>query len=288
MLKEIVVISGKGGTGKTSVVAALAALFDNKVLADCDVDAADLHLVLNPEIIENHEFWSGKTANIDKSKCINCNKCLELCQFEAISDEMVIDKISCEGCGVCFHFCPSGAISLQDNLAGHWYISKTKYGTFVHAKLGIAEENSGKLVTLVKNKARELAAKENKSIILVDGPPGIGCPVIASISGANLVLIITEPTLSGIHDLTRVLSLNKHFNVQTAVCINKSDINQEMTASIIKNCQENNIPVVGVIPYDNSVTKAQIQGLSILEFNPESHTAQIIRKMQEEIITLIS
>jgi len=288
MLKEIVVISGKGGTGKTSIVAALANLFKDKVLADCDVDAADLYLVLNPEIINENEFWSGKTAYIDKEKCTYCNKCLELCQFQAISDEMVIDKISCEGCGVCFHFCPTGAISLEDNLAGYWYTSKTTYGPFVHAKLGIAEENSGKLVSLVKSKARELALKDNKTTILVDGPPGIGCPVIASISGASLVLIITEPTLSGIHDLKRVLSLNEHFNIQSAVCINKADINQKMTDSILKHCNENNIPVVGVIPYDNLITKAQIQGLSITEYAPYSHTSKILRKIKDDLITLIS
>jgi len=288
MLKEIVVISGKGGTGKTSVVAALASLLENKVLADCDVDAADLHLVLNPRILEEHEFWSGKSAFIDQEKCLKCGKCQKLCRFAAISDDFVIDKIACEGCGVCAQFCPSEAISLQDNLAGHWYISETNYGPLVHARLGIAEENSGKLVTLVKSKSRQIAGAENKSYVLIDGPPGIGCPVIASLSGANLLLVVTEPTVSGIHDSERVISLARHFKIPAAVCINKADINQDMTDKIQNYCRENNIPVLGVIPYDQSVTQAQIQGVSIIDLAPNSPTAEILKNMKDQLITLIS
>ncbi|MDK2823962.1 MAG: hypothetical protein PWQ67_776 [Clostridia bacterium] len=288
MLKELVVISGKGGTGKTSIVASLATLIDNKVLADCDVDAADLHLVLNPRILEEYEFRSGKTAYINKEKCTQCKKCLELCRFDAIGDDLIIDKVSCEGCGVCVYFCPLGAIEFKDNLSGHWFISSTTYGPLVHAKLGIAEENSGKLVTLVKSQARKVAMEQNKELILVDGSPGIGCPVIASISGANLVLVVTEPTLSGIHDLERVISLTEHFNIETAVCINKADINYEMTEKILNNCQKQGLPVVGIIPYDNSVTKAQIQGISILDLAPESKTAKEIKKLEKELKLLLN
>lgn len=288
MLKEIVVISGKGGTGKTSIVAALANLLDNKVLADCDVDAADLHLVLNPVVQEEHEFWCGKTAVIGPDICTSCDKCRELCRFDAISPDYVVDGISCEGCGVCAYFCPSEAISLKDNLSGYWSVSKTEYGPLVHARLKIAEENSGLLVSLVKNKAREIAAAENKDFILIDGSPGIGCPVIASISGSDLILVVTEPTLSGLHDLNRVLALAQHFDIPTAVSINKSDINQEMTEEIIKNCQEKGIPVIGVIPYDSAITKAQIQGKSIIEFASDSPTAKIIRTMKDKLINLTS
>lgn len=315
MLKEIVVISGKGGTGKTSIVAALASLLENKVLADCDVDAADLHLVLNPSILEKHEFWSGKCAYIDQIKCIKCGKCQELCRFDAIKEgghtslsgktlkseecpqlskrehtetkQLTVDKIACEGCGVCAYFCPTGAISLEDNLSGQWFVSDTDYGPLVHAKLGIAEENSGKLVTLVRSKAKTIAAREKSDYILIDGSPGIGCPVIASITGANLVFVITEPTLSGLHDLNRVISLAQYFNTPTAVGINKADINQKMTNKILNYCQENKIPVLAVIPYDNSITQAQIQGKSIIEFAPESSIVEIFREMKDKLCELI-
>jgi MinD superfamily P-loop ATPase len=288
MLKELVVISGKGGTGKTSIVAALASLIENKVLADCDVDAADLHLVLNPQTIEEHEFWSGKTAFIHRDKCLQCGQCLELCRFAAIGENYIVDKTSCEGCGVCVYFCPAGAIDLKENMAGHWFVSTTPYGTMTHARLGIAEENSGKLVTLVKNQARRLAAAEKKEFILIDGSPGIGCPVIASISGASLVLIVTEPTLSGIHDLERVVSLTKHFKVRSAVCINKADLNPPMTHTLTQKCQKFGLEIVGVIPYDNTITQAQVQGMSIVEFAPASAVAQKMEKMAASIRTLLS
>ncbi|WP_243270093.1 ATP-binding protein [Thermanaerosceptrum fracticalcis] len=287
MLKELVVISGKGGTGKTSIVASLASLLYNKMIADCDVDAADLHLVLQPQILEKHEFWSGKTAFINKDKCLECGQCLELCRFAAINENFVVDKVSCEGCGVCVYFCPAKAINFKENLAGHWYISQTPYGTMVHAKLGIAEENSGKLVALVKNQVKKLALEEKKEFILVDGPPGIGCPVIASISGANLVLAVTEPTISGIHDLERVVALTKHFKINTAVCINKADINPEVTKKILLECREEGLEVLGIIPYDNAVTKAQVEGVNVVEFSPTSPAVKEIKTMAEKIKTFL-
>ncbi|MGI6226345.1 MAG: 4Fe-4S binding protein [Peptococcales bacterium] len=307
MLKEIVVISGKGGTGKTSLVAALATLLESKVMADCDVDAADLHLVLNPTILEEHEFWSGKTAFINNDKCSVCGKCQELCRFEAIdlvekghnslgdttsksekSPQLILDNIACEGCGVCAYFCPNKAITLEDNLSGHWFISKTEYGPLVHARLGIAEENSGKLVTLVKSEARKIAAQENKNYLLIDGSPGIGCPVIASLSGCDLLLIVTEPTLSGIHDLERITTLAQHFNIPQAVCINKSDINPEMSNEILSFCQRKNISVLGIIPYDRSVTQAQIHGQSTIEYAPDSPATQEFTAIKNKLINLIS
>ena len=254
-MKEIVVLSGKGGTGKTSIVGSFAALAKNKVLADCDVDAADLHLILNPEVRENHEFRSGQTAVIDGERCTQCGLCQELCHFGAIKD-CEVDPISCEGCGFCFHICPAEAITMKENLSGEWFISNTKYGPLVHARLGIAQENSGKLVATVRQQARKMAEKLGVDYIISDGPPGIGCPVISSLSGANLALLVTEPTLSGIHDLERVLGVCHHFGVQAMVCINKYDINEDNTRQIERYCLNNGVEVAARIPFDNVVTEA--------------------------------
>ncbi|NWF52770.1 MAG: 4Fe-4S binding protein, partial [Nitrospirae bacterium] len=209
-MKQIVVISGKGGTGKTILTASFASLAKNKVMADCDVDAADLHLLLQPEIKERHEFRSGVTATIDKELCQGCGECISVCRFNAISEDFTVDPISCEGCTICSYVCPAGAIKLEENISGEWFVSETKYGPFVHAKLGIAEENSGKLVSVVRQKAKEIAEKENLDYVIIDGPPGIGCPVIASLANVDLAMIVTEPTLSGIHDMERVAQVSKH------------------------------------------------------------------------------
>jgi MinD superfamily P-loop ATPase len=265
-MKEVVVLSGKGGTGKTSIVGSFASLAKNKVLADCDVDAADLHLLLRPETQEKNEFWSGQVASIDEGKCTQCGLCQELCRFNAIKDYKV-DPFSCEGCGFCSHICPADAITMKDNMAGHWFISKTKYGELVHARLGIAEENSGKLVALVRQKARELAEQRNADYIISDGPPGIGCPVISSLSGADLALLVTEPTLSGIHDLERVNEVCRHFGVPALVCINKYDINESNTDKIEEYCRQQGIMKVARIPYDNAVTEAMIKGIPVVEYS---------------------
>ena len=285
-MKEIVVISGKGGTGKTSMVAAFAALAEQKVLADCDVDAADLHLVLKPTISEKKEFWSGKSAVIDQEACIGCDQCREVCRFDAISEDYVVNKIACEGCGACAHFCPVKAIAMKENLSGHWFISDTRYGPMVHARLGIAEENSGKLVTLVRNKAKNLAEDRGLDLLIVDGSPGIGCPVIASITGCDLVLVVTEPTRSGMHDLERIAELTRHFGIATAVCINKADINPELAAEIEERCCRENLGLVGKIPYDTDVTRAQVAGLSIIEFS-EGAVSQEIRRMWGRLQSLL-
>ncbi|MDD2433571.1 MAG: P-loop NTPase [Clostridia bacterium] len=282
-MQELIVLSGKGGTGKTSIVASLAQIFQDKVLADCDVDAADLHLLLHPTILEKKEFWSGKTAFLHPEKCIECGQCLDLCRFKAIQENFIIDKISCEGCGVCAYFCPQKAIEMQENMAGYLFVSTTSCGPMIHARLGTGEENSGKLVTEVRNRARQKAQKENLPLILIDGPPGIGCPVIASLAGAKSVLIITEPTLSGLHDLERVIQLAQHFQVQPFVCINKADLNPRQVKETIDHCTKLGIKIIGQIPYDEEITKAQIAGQSIIEYNPQSLVAQEIKIMAQKI-----
>jgi MinD superfamily P-loop ATPase len=281
-MKEMVVVSGKGGTGKTSMVASFAVLAENKVMADCDVDAADLHLVLQPTMLEKHEFKSGKSAFINKELCVECDQCREVCRFEAISEDFIVSKLSCEGCGACVHFCPVNAIEFNENFSGHWFVSDTRYGPLVHAQLGIAEENSGKLVTLVRNKAKNLAEDNGRSLLIADGSPGIGCPVIASITGTDLVLVVTEPTLSGLHDMQRIVDLTKHFNIATVVCINKADINQDMARNIEEVCKQLEIPMVGKLPYDTDVTKAQVAGVSVVEYS-DGIISQEIKKMWNSI-----
>jgi len=275
-LKEVVVISGKGGTGKTSIVASFAALAKNAVLADCDVDAADLHLVLEPEIKQKSDFSGGKGAAIVAEKCSGCGKCQELCRFDAIhlngegndvvDKTFTVDPISCEGCKVCVEFCPVDAIEFNDRINGQWFISDTRFGPMVHAKLGIAEENSGKLVTLIRKEAKRIATEEEKDLVIIDGSPGIGCTVIASITGADLVLIITEPTLSGKHDLERVADLAAGFKIPTLVAINKFDLNPNMGEQIEEDARSRNMKVVGKIRYDDAFTKAQILKSTVLEY----------------------
>jgi|CZCA01.1.fsa_nt_gi MinD superfamily P-loop ATPase len=262
-MKELLVISGKGGTGKTSVVASFAALADSKVLADCDVDAADLHLLLSPEELESHEFIASRLATLDKEKCIGCGRCSEVCRFDAIAmadGYPVIDPISCEGCNVCSFICPEGAITMVDAISGHWYVSNTRFGPMVHAKLKAAEENSGKLVSQVRRKAREIAESQGLECIITDGPPGVGCPVISSISGVDLALIVTEPTVAGVHDMERVLDLTRHFDVNAAVCINKCDLDEANTERIEDYCCAEEIEVVGKIPFDEEMVKAVVRG----------------------------
>jgi MinD superfamily P-loop ATPase len=285
-LKELLIISGKGGTGKTSIAGSFAALAAPVVLVDCDVDAANLHLLLNPEIKEEHEFFGLPKATIDKDKCTGCNLCQELCHFDAISEGMV-NPFLCEGCAFCFYICPEQAISLRDNVCGHWFISNTRYGPMVHAKLGIAEDNSGKLVAEVRKNAREAAKEKNLEIIITDGPPGIGCPVISSLSGIDLALIVTEPTLSGIHDLKRVVGLCKHFGVKTAVCINKYDLDEKNTRTIEEYCAEEDIQVVGKISFDPSVTKAMLNGRPVIEL-AQLNVSQQINAMYNLIYRQIS
>jgi MinD superfamily P-loop ATPase len=278
-MKEVVVLSGKGGTGKTSIVGSFAALARNKVLVDCDVDAADLHLLLQPVIREKNDFRSGKTAMINDDKCIQCGLCQELCRFKAITNYKV-NPILCEGCGFCFHICPAGAITMNENVAGECFVSDTKYGTLVHARLGIAQENSGKLVASVRQTARVLAEKQGADYIISDGPPGIGCPVISSLSGVRLALLVTEPTLSGIHDLDRVLEVCQHFNVPALICINKYDINEDNTRRIEDYCNAQQVDVIAKIPFDKVFTDAMIHGLPVVEYSEGKVSRQIIMLWQ--------
>ena len=291
-MKQLTVISGKGGTGKTVITASFASLAEKKVMADCDVDAADLHLLLHPTIKEAHEFKGGSKAILNEEVCTNCGKCTEVCRFDAISEnekdnsdkeiQTTIDPISCEGCGVCALICPVEAIQMQESLSGEWYISDTEYGPMVHAKLGIAEENSGKLVTVVRQNARLVAEKNNLNLVIVDGPPGIGCPVIASITGVDLVMAVTEPTLSAISDLERVLALVHHFKIEPVVLINKYDINLENTEKITKFCERENIEIVGKIPFDNVFTQAMVEGKTIIEYK-DSDLVERIKNIWERI-----
>jgi MinD superfamily P-loop ATPase len=270
-----VVLSGKGGTGKTCITASFAALAQSKVLADCDVDAADLHLLLHPTIKESNEFWSGKVAFIDKKLCTRCGICEQVCRFGAIK-HFKVDPISCEGCGFCSQVCPEETIFMKENLAGKWFISDTRYGPLVHARLGIAEENSGKLVAMVRQNAKLLAQREGLDYILSDGPPGIGCPAIASLSGASMALVITEPTLSGMHDLDRIINLCRHFGNPVTVCINKYDLNEENSHNIEEYCHKLGIGAVFKIPYDDSVTEALVKGLPVVEYSDGKVTKEIV------------
>jgi len=265
-MKETVVLSGKGGTGKTSIVGSFAVLAKNKALADCDVDAADLCLLLQPSLEEDNEFWSGQVAVIDEDKCTQCGLCEDVCRYDAIK-EFKVDPIACEGCGFCYQVCPSEAIAMRECLAGHWFISETRYGPLIHAALGIAEENTGKLVAVVRQNARLLAQERALEHIITDGPPGIGCPVISSLTGANLALIVTEPTLSGIHDLERVLGVCHHFNIPPVVCINKHDINEDNSRQIETQCRDQGVEVAAKIPFDNAVTEAIVRGVPVVEYS---------------------
>ena len=285
-MKQLTIISGKGGTGKTTIAAAFASLSDSHVMADCDVDAADLHLILNPKIEKSENFQGGKTALIDKEKCLQCGECINLCRFDAIKD-YTVDFISCEGCGFCARACPEGAIMMEQNISGRWFISHTRYGYMTHAELGIAEENSGKLVTLVRQQAKLIAEREEAEYIIVDGPPGIGCPVIASITGVDLLLAVTEPTLSGIHDLERVIGVARHFDIPALVCINKYDINRNNSMQIEEYCSQNMLQLAGKISYDPEVTKAMINRKSVIEHLCSKVTGEV-KKIWERVIETLN
>ncbi len=267
MIKELVIISGKGGTGKTSLMAAFASLTGKKALCDADVDAADLHLLMNPSIQERHDFMGGSIAVIDIDKCSGCGLCREVCRWNAIDENFKVFPIECEGCGVCVDLCPEQAIDFPIQKSGEWFISDTRFGPMVHARLGIAEENSGKLVALIRQEVKKLAEDQDIDLILTDGPPGTGCPVIASLGGASAVLIVTEPTVSGQHDMARVLELAIHFNVPAMVCVNKFDLNLDMTIEIEKYTVAHGAEIVGRVPFDSAFTKAMIQAKTIFEYN---------------------
>jgi len=286
MVNEITVLSGKGGTGKTSLTASFAVLTQNSVLTDCDVDAPDLHMLVKPEVLETQEFKASRVAVIDEETCIQCEKCEENCRFGAI-EKHVVDPILCEGCGVCAYICPVAAVELEKRVSGVAFISKTKYGPMSHALLNPGEENSGKLVALVRQNAKKVAEKENCEPIINDGPPGIGCPVIASLGGVDMGLIVAEPTMSGIHDMERALGLLNHFKIHSLVCVNKYDINEENTARIVEFCESKGVYVVGKIPFDPIVTEAMVAGKPIVEYAPKIKVSQAIEELWERIFAHI-
>ena len=281
-MKQLVILSGKGGTGKTSLAAAFAHLaLDGgfpirAVLADADVDAANLELVLRPSRQETHDFTGGSVAVIDPQRCQGCGICQQVCRFDAVFppeiEEIVytIDPIACDGCAACIYQCPEDAIHMQPQIAGRWYRSQSRYGTLFHADLFPAQENSGKLVTLVKQNARLLALDTDCQVVIVDGPPGIGCPVIAAAAGADLALIVTEPSLAGIHDLARVLETTTHFRIPSLVVINKADLYPPGTSQIEAMCAEMGVEVIGCIPFDPAVTEAMLNGEPLTAYSPDS------------------
>lgn len=287
-MRQITILSGKGGTGKTTITASFAVLAKRAVVADCDVDAPNLHMLLHPETLETGEFRGSKIAVIDETKCIKCGVCRDKCRFNAITQDLAVDPFSCEGCGVCTIVCPVNAVTLTERISGYIYISKIKYGFMVHALLNPGESNSGKLVTVVRQNSKQLAEKEGNNLIIIDGPPGIGCPVIASVVGADAGLVVTEPTMSGIHDLERALMLLKHFNVKPFVCVNMYDINEDNADKISRFCEENGVEVVGKIPFNPVVTEAMVNGKAIVEYSPECDVAKEVAAIWNRLCTELS
>jgi MinD superfamily P-loop ATPase len=295
-MKELVIISGKGGTGKTCLTAAFSSLTDNIILCDADVDAADLHLITDPGIRDSYDFQAGHTAAIDKERCTACGLCQDLCRWEAITEDFEVDSITCEGCGVCVYLCPEKAIDFPLNTCGQWFISDTRFGPMVHARLGIAEENSGKLVSLVRQEAKKIGEEKNLDLILTDGPPGIGCPVIAAIGGASAVLIVAEPTVSGLHDMERVAKLAAHFNVPAMVCINKFDLNPGLSRGVENFATEKGLSCIGHIPFDSIFIRAMVHAQSVTEYAPDSTASRAVKDiwkrvsqnigLQQQVLTL--
>jgi MinD superfamily P-loop ATPase len=295
-MKQLVILSGKGGTGKTSVAASFAHLasinlnIHRAILLDADVDAANLELMLSPKIIFQNDFWGGKVADIDEEICEGCGICADICRFNAVvvnNGHYTIDQIACDGCAACFYQCPEDAIDMLDQIAGEWYFSESRYGSLFHAFLHPAQENSGKLVSLIKQQPRFLAVEEGQDLMLVDGPPGIGCPVISVISGADLALIVAEPSVSGIHDMHRIIMTCQHFGVPFVVCINKADLYSEGCINIEKFCTDERIEIVGKIPFDKMVTEAMVQGTPVTEFSSSSSASQALNQIWIKIVKIL-
>lgn len=292
-MKQLVILSGKGGTGKTSVAAAFAELAARDgtsvraILADADVDASNLELVLAPNKLEEHAFMGGQVAVIDPSLCDGCGICVDVCRFDALDGMTLpptVDPIACDGCAACVYQCPHEAIHMELQLAGHWFRSQSRYGPLFHAALRPAQENSGKLVTMVKQQARLLALDEGYDLVIVDGPPGIGCPVISAASGAALAVIVAEPTAAGVHDMERVLQTTEHFGVPSLVCINKADLHPSGAAAIEAYCQEKGLPVLGRLPFDTRVTEAMVQGQPVTEYSPDSPISEALREAWRRVL----
>jgi MinD superfamily P-loop ATPase len=286
-MKEITILSGKGGAGKTSVTAAIASVAKNSVFCDCDVDAADLHLIFEPDVKETHTFYGAWVASIDEDKCTNCGICESYCRFDAIhykeAGGLYINPFQCEGCRLCERVCPVGAITSQRSENNFWYVSETRFGPFVHAKMGPGEENSGKLVTKVRQKAREIATDMKAEFIINDGPPGIGCSAISSVTGVDAVLLVVEPTRSGLHDAERLVNLVRSFNIPLFAFINKDDINPDVSQDIKKYLQQNNIALLGGWSFDENIIESMIDKKSIVEYAPETKTAGTIKDVWQAL-----
>ncbi|HOI25453.1 MAG TPA: ATP-binding protein [Caldisericia bacterium] len=289
-MKQILIASGKGGTGKTSISAAFASLAKQAVFADCDVDASDLHLLLSPEILQSFSFISGKEASINQTQCSICGKCYQLCRFEAImtpdheNQKYRVNPIACDGCGVCVKNCPEQAISFIDKDNGEYYHSHTRFGELIHAQLHPGGENSGKLVSLVRKKALDLAKASNLELVLIDGPPGIGCPVIASLTGCDLLLIVVEPSLSSLHDAKRLIQLSKHFSVPCFILINKWDISPILSKQMESEFKNMKVKVLGKLPYDTEFIRAMMEGKTIIEYHKNGKTASTLMSVWKELL----
>lgn len=276
-MRQVAILSGKGGTGKTTVTSSLAALAGRAVIADCDVEASNMPLLLNPEIRERREFETRK-AEINPESCLRCGLCVEECRFDAIR-EFQVDPMKCEGCGACAYICPTGAVRLRPRVSGYLYVSETRYGPLCHADLLPGESSSGRLVSLVRERARDVALERGLDLILIDGAPGIGCPVIASVTGVDLGVIVTEPSMSGLHDMERALHLLRHFDVQPLIVINKYDLNIEMAGRIREFCDEEGVEVAALIPFDEAVVEAMLRGLTIIEYESKGRVSEELRRI---------
>jgi MinD superfamily P-loop ATPase len=280
-MRQLTIMSGKGGTGKTTIAAALAALGKRQVMADCDVDAADLHLLLDAKVLRTERFYGGRSPSVDLERCTGCGICNDLCRFGAIENG-VVDLVACDHCGLCVYGCPEKAICMVEDHSGDLSVSETPYGPFVHARLGIGEENSGKLVTEVRKRATEIAKTEGIELVMIDGPPGIGCPAMASMAGATMVLAVSEPTLSGIHDLDRVLELAKHFRIPARVCVNRFDINPGLTDQIEDSCRVKGFEVIARVPFDPCVIDALVMRKTVID-HPCGDVTRRVREMWERL-----
>ena len=287
-MREILVISGKGGTGKTSLTGAFAHLANNHVICDLDVDAPDLHLLLRPEHRQTYDFYAGFAARIEPAKCEACGTCQQMCRYDAVQPGdpcPTIDPLKCEGCKVCVQFCPADAIAFTSKHCGKWHVSNTRFGTMVHAQLFPGQENSGRLVALLRQKAKEVAKARGQQLILADGPPGIGCPVISALSGVHLAVIVTEPTPSGLHDMARITDLCDHFRIPKAVIINKCDLNDEIAERIQAECRQKGFAVVAQLPHDPNFVHAMVRQQTITEFSNDD-TVRRVQAAWEQIAAL--